>query len=281
MATGKRFYWLKLKKDFFKRHDIRIIESMPNGKDYVLFYLKLMVESIDHEGLLRFNNMIPYDMNMLSVITNTNIDIVRSAMKILQELNLIEMLDDRTIHMSEVQNLMGSETDWAEKKRLYNQSKGGNVPLIEENVPTKEENVSTAYPQFPIRERVRVRDRDRTNSVKKQSEPISLDKHNLSTDIKKVFNDYIEHRKSLKKPMSQRAVDLAVSALNRLGKTEADQIAILEQSIMNGWIGLFELKQNNGNQKQYKSGAKNIGNFDQREYTEDFLSEFYEDVKGE
>ena len=30
---NKRFYWLKLKKDFFKRHDIRIIEAMPNGKD--------------------------------------------------------------------------------------------------------------------------------------------------------------------------------------------------------------------------------------------------------
>ena len=49
----ERFYWLKLKRDFFKRHDIRIIEAMPNGKDYVLYYLELMVESIDHERELR------------------------------------------------------------------------------------------------------------------------------------------------------------------------------------------------------------------------------------
>ena len=34
MAKSKTFYWLKLKRDFFKRHDIQIIESMPNGKDY-------------------------------------------------------------------------------------------------------------------------------------------------------------------------------------------------------------------------------------------------------
>ena len=40
----ERYYWLKLKRDFFKRHDIRVIEDMPNGKEYVLFYLKLMVE---------------------------------------------------------------------------------------------------------------------------------------------------------------------------------------------------------------------------------------------
>ena len=48
--SNKKYYWLKLKKDFFKRHDIQIIENMPNGKDYVLFYLKLLVESVDHEG---------------------------------------------------------------------------------------------------------------------------------------------------------------------------------------------------------------------------------------
>ena len=41
MAENQKYYWLKLKRDFFKRHDIRIIEEMPNGKDYILFYLKL------------------------------------------------------------------------------------------------------------------------------------------------------------------------------------------------------------------------------------------------
>ena len=60
MGRGK-FYWLKLDKDFFKRHDIKIIESMPNGKDYILFYLKLLCESLDHDGSLRFNDQIPYN----------------------------------------------------------------------------------------------------------------------------------------------------------------------------------------------------------------------------
>ena len=83
MAESKKFYWLKLKRDFFKRHDIRIIEEMPNGKDYVLFYLKLLLESIDHEGSLRFSDTIPYNEQMLAVITNTNIDIVKAAMKLI------------------------------------------------------------------------------------------------------------------------------------------------------------------------------------------------------
>ncbi len=116
---AKKFYWLKLKKDFFKRHDIRIIEEMPNGKDYILFYLKLLLESIDHNGELRFNDTIPYNEEMLSVVTNTNVDIVRSAMKVFLQLKMIEIMDDETIYMTEVAKMTGSETEWAKKKRLY------------------------------------------------------------------------------------------------------------------------------------------------------------------
>lgn len=121
MADGKKFYWLKLKRDFFKRHDIRIIEEMPNGKDYVLFYLKLLLESIDHEGSLRFSDTIPYNEQMLSVITNTNVDIVRSAMKLFTELNLIEIFDDQTIFMGEVEKMIGSESESAERMRRLRQ----------------------------------------------------------------------------------------------------------------------------------------------------------------
>lgn len=109
--ADKKYYWLKLKRDFFKRHDIRIIEEMPNGKEYLLFYLKLLVESIDHEGELRFSDTVPYNEQMLSVITNTNIDVVRSAMKLFIELKMIDVQDDATIYMAEVNKMIGSAVD--------------------------------------------------------------------------------------------------------------------------------------------------------------------------
>ena len=119
MAENKKYYWLKLKRDFFKRHDVRIIEEMPNGKDYILFYLKLLLESIDHEGELRFSETIPYNEQMLSVITHTNIDIVKAAMSIFTELKMVEVYDDMTIYMNEVQKLIGSEVSSAERVRKH------------------------------------------------------------------------------------------------------------------------------------------------------------------
>lgn len=138
MGESKKYYWLKLKRDFFKRHDIRIIEEMPNGKDYVLFYLKLLLESVDHEGTLRFSDTIPYNEQMLSVVTNTNIDIVRSAMKLFIELHMIDVFDDQTIYMNEVEKYIGSETQWAEKKRLQ-RAKEDNVPKLSSSCPTEKE----------------------------------------------------------------------------------------------------------------------------------------------
>ena len=113
----QKYYWLKLKKDFFKRHDIQIIESMENGKDYILFYLKLLCESVDHDGNLRFSKEIPYNDKMLATITNTNIDVVRNAVNVFTSLNMMTLLDDETLYMNKIEDMIGSETYWAQKKR--------------------------------------------------------------------------------------------------------------------------------------------------------------------
>jgi predicted phage replisome organizer len=175
----KKYYWLKLKRDFFKRHDIRIIEEMPNGKDYILFYLKLLLESIDHEGSLRFSDSIPYNEQMLSVVTNTNIDIVRSAMKIFIELNMMDILDDQTIFMTEVDKLIGCETKWAEKKRQYRlKGKSDNVLALSTSCPTD------------VRQEIDIdKEKELETEIEKEKEEINNKETNntVSVDVDAVF----------------------------------------------------------------------------------------------
>ena len=120
--NNSKYYWLKLQNDFFKRHDIKIIENMPNGKDYIIFYLKLLCESTTHEGRLRFSDEIPYSDEMLSIITDTNIDIVRSAIKIFEQLKMIDVLDDGTFFLRQVEKMIGSETKSAERVRRFREN---------------------------------------------------------------------------------------------------------------------------------------------------------------
>lgn len=124
MGESKRYYWLKLDRNFFKRHDIRIIEALDHGKgkEYVLFYLKLLVESIDHDGALRFSQAIPYDEQMLSVVTNTDQEIVRQAIDIFKRYGLMEIEEDGTIFMTGLPNMVGSEADSTARVRKYREN---------------------------------------------------------------------------------------------------------------------------------------------------------------
>jgi len=117
MSKNKKFFWLKLKEDFFESDEIKILESLPNGMAYSNFYLKLLCKSIKNNGVLRLRNVIPYTVEMLSSMTNTNIDIARGAIEKLIALNMIEVLDDGALYMLDIENMIGSETDSAQRMR--------------------------------------------------------------------------------------------------------------------------------------------------------------------
>ncbi len=111
MDKTKKYYWLKFHKDFFKRSDIRLIESMENGKEILLFYIKLLAESVDREGYLRINGEKPFDPVSLSIVTGTDERIVKSALKVFTDYRLTEVLEDGTIFMKEISAMTGGEND--------------------------------------------------------------------------------------------------------------------------------------------------------------------------
>lgn len=148
MAT-KKYYWLKLNLDFFEREEIRIIEDMPNGKEYCYFYMKLLVKSANSDGLLVFRGVVPYTLEMLASLTNTNIDIVRSAVKLFLNLGMMQRLEDKTLYLHEVQNMLGCETEYARKKREYREKKKLEVLSYNEDITKtieddEQDNIETA-----------------------------------------------------------------------------------------------------------------------------------------
>ena len=126
MAKGNKYYWLKLKEDFFEDDAINWIEEQPNGKDYCLFYLKLCLKSLKSEGLLIRNvgNMlVPYDAKKLSDLTNTDIDTVKVAMDMFKKIGLVDILENGEIFMNQLNTMVGKETDYAEQKRIQRENK--------------------------------------------------------------------------------------------------------------------------------------------------------------
>lgn len=113
-----KYYWLKLKRDFFKRHDIKIIKAA-GGDTAVNFYLQLLCESIDHDGRLRFSEKKPYSIKDLATITDTPEAEASKAYDIIKGMDLLRVDKAGTIYLPEAKKMTGSETEWAEKKRRY------------------------------------------------------------------------------------------------------------------------------------------------------------------
>lgn len=222
----KRYYWLKLRRDFFKRHDMMIIESMPNGKDYELFYLKLLLESVDHNGNLRFSNEIPYDEKMLSVITNTNIDIVRSAIKIFTNLNMMEILDDGTFFMNEVEKMIGSavDNDNANRQRRFRERK--KQELLQERYGSVTNNNESI--DIDIEKDIDIKENS-INTIKEKTEPMAL---SIDVDVCEGENIFLKHWNSLNIIKHKKITDKSIKKIKELIKnhyTEEDIMLAMDR----------------------------------------------------
>ena len=118
--SNKRYFWLKLDENFFDDDTIGWIEEQENGKDYVIFYLKLALKSLKDDGyLIRYvgQKLIPYDVRALSKLTNTPVDTVAIAMKLFIEIGLLSQLDTGEIYLNQINEMIGSETAVAKRVR--------------------------------------------------------------------------------------------------------------------------------------------------------------------
>lgn len=177
---SKRYYWLKLKKDFFQQHQMKVLKSLPNGRLYALIYLELLAESTSHEGRLRYSDTLPYDVVTLASVIDEDKDNLENAIKILQKLELLEVLSDETIYLQEVNKLIGSETFGAERKREYRENKdflkGDIVPSLSPNCP--QEN----------------RVKSKENRDKSKDNNIQLSKDNcMSDEVDELNPEYIKN----------------------------------------------------------------------------------------
>lgn len=115
-----KFYWLMLKEDFFDEDAIEWVEEQTDGEKYALFYLKLCLKSLKTNGILMRKvgeMLIPYTPEKLADLTKTSKDTVIIAMKLLQKVGLIKILNNGEIFLTQIDQMVGSKSIGAFKKQ--------------------------------------------------------------------------------------------------------------------------------------------------------------------
>ncbi len=112
----KTYYWLKMKKGFLKRHDVNMIKRRL-GFEGVYYYLALLLESIDHDGHLRFSTEVSYDTESLADAIDADLTCFTKLVRILKDKKMLVTLKNGTLYLPYVTKCIGSETESAERMR--------------------------------------------------------------------------------------------------------------------------------------------------------------------
>lgn len=142
MSDNKKYYYLRLKDNFFDSDELKILESMKDGYLYSNILLKLYLRSLKNDGKLVVNDRIPYSADMLASVTGHQVGTIKQALSIFKDLGLIDVLDNGAIYMLDIQNFIGKGSSEADRKREYRQR----IEIERTNVQTNLRQISDKNP---------------------------------------------------------------------------------------------------------------------------------------
>lgn len=118
--NGKRYYWFRLKEDFFQDKRIKRIRQMAGGDTYTIIFLKMQLKALRTDGYLYFDNVLDDFVEELALDIDESPDNVRFTIEYLLRVGLLEICPDgKTYYLTELEQLIGSETATAQRVRDY------------------------------------------------------------------------------------------------------------------------------------------------------------------
>lgn len=240
--------WIKIVTDIFDDEKILLIESLPDADSLIVIWFKLLclAGKQNNSGVFLINNAIPYTEEMFAVIFRRKPSTVCLALKTFKDFGMIEIVDNTVTipNWGKHQNM-----DRLEAKKEYMRNymavyRQKQLCKVNSKANSKA-NVSQADKD--------IYKEDKTDKDKKEKD---------KTAIEIAIDDFKDFRKKIKAPMTNKAVELLKVELEKLAPgDEVLKISILEQSILRGWKGVFELKDDNPKQQGF-SGNRITGNLD-------------------
>lgn len=271
-TSPKKYFWLKLKEDFFACKEIKKLRKVSGGDTFVIIYLKMQLLSIKQEGYLKFDGIEDSFAEEIALTLDENEENVKMTLAFLFNYNLIEKISEEEYYMTRVSETIGKESESADRVRKHREK----AKLIENNVS------KTLHCNIGV-----------TQS--------NIDVTKCNTEIEKEKEIYIEKELELKKSNERKTktsvfVKPTISEIKEYcqeRKNNVDAEKFFDYYESKGWIvGKTKMKNwqaairnweknsfDNGNKKQELKTHNHNEFKDFEEY--DFLAEFDEILKEE
>ena len=250
MADNKKYYYLKLKDNFFESEELVILQSMPDGYIYSDILMKLYLKSLKSEGRLMFKEHIPYNPTMLATVVRHPVALVEKALTLFKDLGLVDVLDNGAIFMLDIQNFVGQSSTEGDRKRKYRKEIEAEKQLLGQ----MSGQTSDKRPPENRDKSIENRDKSLKEKKDKKKKPADADfaslfsSYTTNQELIETLNDFVAMRIKIKEPATERAMKSILTKLNQLAQNDEEKIQILENAIVGNWKGVWPLNhQQRGN----------------------------------
>lgn len=207
---------------------IKKLRRTSNGDIKTIIYLQMMLLSIKQDCTLFFEGVEDTIEDELALELDESSDLIKETIDFLIKQGLIEIREDDEYFLPEAKESTGSESYSAERVRKFREKK--KMLQCNANVTSRNIDEIPCNEEKEIKIKKEIKDKDTFTYV-----PDEL--------LNQSIHEFLEFRKKIKSPMTEKAILLLISNLEKLTPDNDERIEILNQSIMNGWKGIFPLKQ--------------------------------------
>ena len=166
MATNKRYYWIKLKEEFFTDKRIKRLRRISGGDTYTIIYLKLLLLSLKDEGKLYYDGVESDFIKELALTIDETDDDVMVTVNYLINQGLLEVVTENDeYYLTEIPNLIGSETASTRRSRKSRELK---MLQCNTNATHKQQKCNG---EIEIEKDIEI-DKEREGEIDKKSTPI-------------------------------------------------------------------------------------------------------------
>ncbi len=231
MSDNQKYYYLKLKDNFFEDESIVVLEAMPDGYIYSNILLKMYLKSLKGEGKLMFNNRIPYNSQMLAQVLRHSVGDIERAIGIFKELELIEILDNGAIYINDIQNFVGKSSTEADRIRAYRAK-------IDQEKNQKKIELSDSYICTPEKE-IELEIELEIEKETKKKKPLP-DKSDIPPYAKII--DYLNQKANKKYKPTSKATKSSINGRWSEGFRYDDFVKVIDNKVAD-WMGNEKMEQ--------------------------------------
>ena len=240
---AKRYYWLKLPKDFFEDKAIKRLRQIAGGDTYTIIYLKMLLKSMEDDGKLFYEGIEDTICDEIALDINENADDVQVTISYLEKKGLL-IVTDSEVELTRLTEMVGSESAVTERVRKHREAQ----KLLQCNASVLQGNTieTKCNTEKEIEKEI---EKDIEIDTKKKKKSAKADLNGMinsfteNEELREALKAFLDMRKSIKKPIqTEYAFKLALNKLKQLSDIDSIRIEIVNQSVEHNWRTFYTLQ---------------------------------------